>query len=315
VGAQYIRPFFVLHDDRPQSDIYMRGHEKLICSQDSFLRQLFAGFFYGHSHSVGKLTTNTRGHSFPSTIFALPAFLPMCVRIIGSCAYGIIACGTSSCSFTGRGPNRFQFQSTLMVFFDVFFVLVHTLKGCFPIYHSTGDTEKAHNKSAAAPRSPKFFVDPNTMMKTRAHAEQRLCDSIVVEGKDLGSQMIEKAPYDDDADAQDEDDDDDDADDDNASTAATTSPPNKYRSAFNEVNEEERKEMLAIEQMASKETSRVDLWRVITTSILVILAVAMTVATFTFLDRENQQNFDTAVSIKERGSPCGGVHVTSTFSH
>jgi hypothetical protein len=93
------------------------------------------------------------------------------------------------------------------------------------------------------------------MMKTRADTEQSLCDSIVVEGKDLGSQMIEKAPYDDNADAEDGDDDDDD---DNASMASTTAP-RKLLNTINEVNEAERKEMLAIEQMASKETFRVDL--------------------------------------------------------
>ena len=67
----------------------------------------------------------------------------------------------------------------------------------------------------------------------------------------------------------------------------------------NDLHEAERKEIQAIEVMAFAETFRVDLWRMIVTSILLITAVAITITTFYFLDREKSRNFDTAVRLLE----------------
>jgi hypothetical protein len=112
----------------------------------------------------------------------------------------------------------------------------------------------------------------------------------------LGDIVEEKGPVETEPYGDDDDDDDDDKNDDEAMVTTTTTTRHTrqhtnrktvaMQNAVNKVNEAERQEMLAIEHMSYKETFHVDLWRLITTSVLFTLAVAITITTFYFLDQE-----------------------------
>jgi hypothetical protein len=68
--------------------------------------------------------------------------------------------------------------------------------------------------------------------------------------------------------------------------------------------EPERDEVREVENMARKDTSRVRMWRFAVTGVLTLTAVAVTVITYRFLIEEQQNNFDTAVSVPSKGVKC-----------
>lgn len=65
--------------------------------------------------------------------------------------------------------------------------------------------------------------------------------------------------------------------------------------------EEDRDEEQEVRNMSSKETFRVHLWRYVVTGVLLMTAVAVTFTTYSFLRRQEDDNFKTAVSAKGKG--------------
>ena len=60
--------------------------------------------------------------------------------------------------------------------------------------------------------------------------------------------------------------------------------------------EEERDEVKEVQNMSRKDTRRIRAWRFVATGILLLTALAVTLTTFKFLDREEVSDFETAVS-------------------
>ena len=60
---------------------------------------------------------------------------------------------------------------------------------------------------------------------------------------------------------------------------------------------EERDEVKEVQKMARKETARVVFWRVAVTVVLLLTAVAVTLTTYRFLINEEEEDFETAVSL------------------
>jgi hypothetical protein len=65
---------------------------------------------------------------------------------------------------------------------------------------------------------------------------------------------------------------------------------------FYDNNEEsDRDEVQEVRKMSSKDTSRIIVWRVVVTLVLMLTAFTVTFATYTFLRRQEHENFKTAV--------------------
>jgi hypothetical protein len=63
-------------------------------------------------------------------------------------------------------------------------------------------------------------------------------------------------------------------------------------------NQEERDELGEIRKLAAKETGRVRLWRFVVTCVLLATALAVTLTTFYSLEREEEDKFERAVSVR-----------------
>jgi hypothetical protein len=64
---------------------------------------------------------------------------------------------------------------------------------------------------------------------------------------------------------------------------------------YDEKEEIDRDEVNEVRKMSSKDTSRIFIWRVVVTLVLMLTAFAVTFATYTFLQRQEHENFKTAV--------------------
>ena len=62
-------------------------------------------------------------------------------------------------------------------------------------------------------------------------------------------------------------------------------------------SDEERDEVREVQNMSRSDTRRIRAWRFVATGVLLVTAVAVTVTTFKFLDREEVSDFETAMGI------------------
>jgi hypothetical protein len=62
-----------------------------------------------------------------------------------------------------------------------------------------------------------------------------------------------------------------------------------------EIPEADRDELKEVRKMSSKDTFRVRMWRYVVTVVLMMTAFAVTFATYTFLQNQEVENFETAV--------------------
>lgn len=62
---------------------------------------------------------------------------------------------------------------------------------------------------------------------------------------------------------------------------------------------QERDEVREVQKLASKDTSRINLWRYVVTLVLLATAAAVTLTTYLFLKEEENSNFVEAVSFRE----------------
>jgi hypothetical protein len=62
-----------------------------------------------------------------------------------------------------------------------------------------------------------------------------------------------------------------------------------------EEEELDRDEVKEVRKMSSKDTTRILFWRYVVTCVLLLTASAVTIATYLFLQRQEQENFVTAV--------------------
>ena len=85
-----------------------------------------------------------------------------------------------------------------------------------------------------------------------------------------------------------DDDDDDDDDDENGVDGTTTETDPEPIDRRDEVGE--------VRKMSSKDTNRLRLWRIVVTGVLLLTAFAVTFTTYTLLERQEDENFQTAVS-------------------
>jgi hypothetical protein len=85
------------------------------------------------------------------------------------------------------------------------------------------------------------------------------------------------------------------ADDDNAdrSYSANSSDDESY----NENDESDRDEVKEVRKLSYKDTTRIRLWRLVVTVVLLLTAFAVTFTTYTFLQQQEHENFVTAVRI------------------
>jgi hypothetical protein len=65
---------------------------------------------------------------------------------------------------------------------------------------------------------------------------------------------------------------------------------------YDEEEDVDRDEVNEVRKMSSKDTSRIFIWRVVVTLVLLLTAFTVTFASFTFLQRQEHENFKTAVS-------------------
>ena len=63
-----------------------------------------------------------------------------------------------------------------------------------------------------------------------------------------------------------------------------------------EESESDRDEVEEVRRMSSKDTSRILFWRVMVTMVLLLTAFAVTFTTYTFLAKQEKENFEIAVS-------------------
>ena len=82
--------------------------------------------------------------------------------------------------------------------------------------------------------------------------------------------------------------DDDDDDDENGVDGTTTETDPEPIDRRDEVGE--------VRKMSSKDTNRLRLWRIVVTGVLLLTAFAVTFTTYTLLERQEDENFQTAVS-------------------
>jgi hypothetical protein len=85
-------------------------------------------------------------------------------------------------------------------------------------------------------------------------------------------------------------DDDDDAD-------RSYSANNSDDESYNENDESDRDEVKEVRKLSYKDTTRIRLWRLVVTVVLLLTACAVTFTTYTFLQRQEHENFVTAVRI------------------
>ena len=83
-------------------------------------------------------------------------------------------------------------------------------------------------------------------------------------------------------------DDDDDDDDENGVDGTTTETDPEPIDRRDEVGE--------VRKMSSKDTNRLRLWRIVVTGVLLLTAFAVTFTTYTLLEQQEDENFQTAVS-------------------
>lgn len=62
-------------------------------------------------------------------------------------------------------------------------------------------------------------------------------------------------------------------------------------------NEESRDEVREVQRMAAKETKRIGLWRLAMVASLLVTGTVVTLKTYRFLNEEQENNFNTAVSL------------------
>ena len=86
------------------------------------------------------------------------------------------------------------------------------------------------------------------------------------------------------------DDDDDDDDEQGVDTTATETDPTANR----------RDEVGEVRKMSSKDTTRLRLWRIVVTGVLLLTALAVTFTTYTLLQQQEDENFHTAVRYIKR---------------
>lgn len=58
-----------------------------------------------------------------------------------------------------------------------------------------------------------------------------------------------------------------------------------------------RDEVSEVRKMSSKDTSRLRMWRIVVTGVLLLTALAVTLTTYTLLKQQEQKNFQTAVRL------------------
>ena len=61
--------------------------------------------------------------------------------------------------------------------------------------------------------------------------------------------------------------------------------------------EVDRDEVKEVRKIASKDTTRIRVWRYVITLVLLLTAFAITFATFTLLKQQENENFETAVRV------------------
>ena len=61
--------------------------------------------------------------------------------------------------------------------------------------------------------------------------------------------------------------------------------------------EVDRDEVKEVRKIASRDTTRIRVWRFVITLVLLLTAFAITFATFTLLKQQENENFETAVSV------------------
>jgi hypothetical protein len=64
---------------------------------------------------------------------------------------------------------------------------------------------------------------------------------------------------------------------------------------YEEEEEVDRDEVKEVRKLSSKDTTRIRFWRLIVTLVLLLTAFAVTFTTYTFLERQEHENFVTAV--------------------
>ena len=87
-----------------------------------------------------------------------------------------------------------------------------------------------------------------------------------------------------------EDDDDDDDDDDEKGVDGTSTDTSQLGGTRC------RDEVGEVRKMSSKDTNRLRLWRLVVTGVLLLTALAVTFTTYTLLEQQEDENFQTAVS-------------------
>jgi hypothetical protein len=65
--------------------------------------------------------------------------------------------------------------------------------------------------------------------------------------------------------------------------------------SYDEEEELDRDEVKEVRKMSSKDTTRILFWRYVVTCVLLLTASAVTIATYLFLQRQEHENFVTAV--------------------
>jgi hypothetical protein len=64
---------------------------------------------------------------------------------------------------------------------------------------------------------------------------------------------------------------------------------------YDEEEEVDRDEVKEVRKFSSKDTTRIRCWRLVVTVVLLLTAFAVTFTTYTFLERQEHENFITAV--------------------
>jgi hypothetical protein len=65
--------------------------------------------------------------------------------------------------------------------------------------------------------------------------------------------------------------------------------------SYDEKEESDRDEVKEVRKMSSKDTTRILFWRYVVTFVLLLTASVVTIATYLFLQRQEHENFVTAV--------------------
>jgi hypothetical protein len=85
------------------------------------------------------------------------------------------------------------------------------------------------------------------------------------------------------------------ADDDDADRSYSAN--NSDDESYNENDESDRDEVKEVRKLSYKDTTRIRLWRLVVTVVLLLTACAVTFTTYTFLQQQEHENFVTAVRI------------------